>query len=98
MKCTPHYIRCIKPNETKRARDFEDSRLVVKHKSHSGYLCSKLTMSLVKISNVISEKCQNFLLKKCEKLLCAKASRTQKLLPFFQQKISVYLAVKSLNT
>lgn len=29
MKCTPHYIRCIKPNETKRARDFEDSR--VKH-------------------------------------------------------------------
>ena len=26
MKCTPHYIRCIKPNETKRARDFEDSR------------------------------------------------------------------------
>ncbi|KAM9294283.1 unconventional myosin-Ie-like [Gastrophryne carolinensis] len=29
MKCTPHYIRCIKPNETKRARDWEDSR--VKH-------------------------------------------------------------------
>lgn len=29
MKCTPHYIRCIKPNETKRPRDFEDSR--VKH-------------------------------------------------------------------
>lgn len=29
MKCTPHYIRCIKPNETKRAKDFEDSR--VKH-------------------------------------------------------------------
>ncbi|KAK3585324.1 hypothetical protein CHS0354_040273 [Potamilus streckersoni] len=29
MKCTPHYIRCIKPNETKKARDFEDGR--VKH-------------------------------------------------------------------
>ncbi|XP_013379437.1 unconventional myosin-Ie [Lingula anatina] len=29
MKCTPHYIRCIKPNETKRAHDWEDSR--VKH-------------------------------------------------------------------
>ena len=28
MKCTPHYIRCIKPNETKRARDFEESRLI----------------------------------------------------------------------
>ncbi|XP_023931310.1 unconventional myosin-Ie-like, partial [Lingula anatina] len=25
MKCTPHYIRCIKPNETKRAHDWEDS-------------------------------------------------------------------------
>ncbi|NXF11878.1 MYO1E protein, partial [Smithornis capensis] len=29
MRCTPHYIRCIKPNETKRARDWEESR--VKH-------------------------------------------------------------------
>ncbi|XP_077111675.1 unconventional myosin-Ie-like isoform X2 [Ranitomeya variabilis] len=29
MKCTPHYIRCIKPNETKKSRDWEDSR--VKH-------------------------------------------------------------------
>uniref|UniRef100_A0A674IRI8 Myosin IE n=1 Tax=Terrapene triunguis TaxID=2587831 RepID=A0A674IRI8_9SAUR len=28
-KCTPHYIRCIKPNETKRPRDWEESR--VKH-------------------------------------------------------------------
>lgn len=29
MKCTPHYIRCIKPNETKKPRDWEESR--VKH-------------------------------------------------------------------
>ncbi|XP_021935115.1 unconventional myosin-Ie-like [Zootermopsis nevadensis] len=29
MKCTPHYIRCIKPNETKRPRDWEELR--VKH-------------------------------------------------------------------
>ncbi|XP_062897777.1 myosin IEb [Mobula hypostoma] len=29
MKCTPHYIRCIKPNETKRAKDWEETR--VKH-------------------------------------------------------------------
>ncbi|XP_077175762.1 unconventional myosin-Ie-like isoform X2 [Paroedura picta] len=29
MRCTPHYIRCIKPNETKRPRDWEESR--VKH-------------------------------------------------------------------
>ncbi|XP_026172419.1 myosin IEb [Mastacembelus armatus] len=29
MKCTPHYIRCIKPNETKRSRDWEENR--VKH-------------------------------------------------------------------
>ncbi|XP_074836635.1 unconventional myosin-Ie-like isoform X2 [Carettochelys insculpta] len=28
-KCTPHYIRCIKPSETKRPRDWEESR--VKH-------------------------------------------------------------------
>eukprot|EP00063_Salmo_salar_P065265 XP_014040100.1 PREDICTED: unconventional myosin-Ie-like isoform X1 [Salmo salar] len=26
MKCTPHYIRCIKPNETKKPRDWEDTR------------------------------------------------------------------------
>uniref|UniRef100_A0A8C5MPZ5 Myosin IE n=1 Tax=Leptobrachium leishanense TaxID=445787 RepID=A0A8C5MPZ5_9ANUR len=25
MKCTPHYIRCIKPNETKKSRDWEES-------------------------------------------------------------------------
>ncbi|CAM9890129.1 unnamed protein product [Lampetra planeri] len=31
MKCTPHYIRCIKPNETKRPRDWEESR--VKHQA-----------------------------------------------------------------
>ena len=26
MRCTPHYIRCIKPNETKRPKDFEENR------------------------------------------------------------------------
>uniref|UniRef100_A0A3B3TAL1 Osteoclast-stimulating factor 1 n=1 Tax=Paramormyrops kingsleyae TaxID=1676925 RepID=A0A3B3TAL1_9TELE len=29
MRCTPHYIRCIKPNETKKPRDWEAAR--VKH-------------------------------------------------------------------
>ncbi|CAL8101968.1 unnamed protein product [Orchesella dallaii] len=29
MKCTPHYVRCIKPNETKRPKDWEEAR--VKH-------------------------------------------------------------------
>lgn len=28
MKCTPHYIRCIKPNETKKPKDWEESRYV----------------------------------------------------------------------
>lgn len=27
MRCTPHYIRCIKPNETKRPRDWEENRV-----------------------------------------------------------------------
>ncbi|KAF7992566.1 hypothetical protein HCN44_004910 [Aphidius gifuensis] len=29
MKCTPHYIRCIKPNETKKSKDWDQLR--VKH-------------------------------------------------------------------
>uniref|UniRef100_T1JDZ8 Myosin motor domain-containing protein n=1 Tax=Strigamia maritima TaxID=126957 RepID=T1JDZ8_STRMM len=29
MKCIPHYIRCIKPNETKKSHDWEENR--VKH-------------------------------------------------------------------
>jgi len=28
MKCTPHYIRCIKPNESKRALEFENERYI----------------------------------------------------------------------
>uniref|UniRef100_H2LZF3 Osteoclast-stimulating factor 1 n=1 Tax=Oryzias latipes TaxID=8090 RepID=H2LZF3_ORYLA len=31
MKCTPHYIRCIKPNETKRPKDWEESRHQVEY-------------------------------------------------------------------
>ncbi|NP_001118234.1 amoeboid myosin I [Strongylocentrotus purpuratus] len=27
MQCTPHYIRCIKPNETKRPQDWEEKRV-----------------------------------------------------------------------
>ncbi|XP_072166992.1 unconventional myosin-If-like [Diadema setosum] len=27
MQCTPHYIRCIKPNETKRPHDWEEKRV-----------------------------------------------------------------------
>lgn len=29
MQCAPHYVRCIKPNETKRSREWDDLR--VKH-------------------------------------------------------------------
>ncbi|KAK6058114.1 hypothetical protein COOONC_04320 [Cooperia oncophora] len=27
MKCTPHYVRCIKPNETKKHGDWDDQRV-----------------------------------------------------------------------
>ena len=57
----------------------------------SGPGCLKLTTLLVNVSlnfqKLISKICQYFLLKKCEKLL--------QLLSFFQQKISVYLVLKS---
>ena len=62
----------------------------------TGFGCSKLTMSLVNVSlkfqTLISEICQYFLLKKCEKLLHCKSFSF-----FFQQKISVYLVIKSYN-
>ena len=52
-----------------------------------GPSCSKLMTWLVnvwlKFQMLISQICQYFLLKKCEKLLS-----------FFQQKISVYLVIK----
>ena len=55
--------------------------------------CSKLTTSLVNISlkfqTLIFQIRQHFLLKKCENLFAL-----QKLLSFFQQKISVYLDIK----
>ena len=61
----------------------------------SGPGCSKLTVSLVNVSLIfqtfISEICQYFLLKKCEKLLHC----LQKRLSFFQQKISASLDIKS---
>jgi len=28
MRCTPHYIRCIKPNDTKKSRDWDNTRCV----------------------------------------------------------------------
>ncbi|KAF7641305.1 hypothetical protein LDENG_00285630, partial [Lucifuga dentata] len=40
MKCTPHYIRCIKPNETKRPRDWEENR--VKHQVEYLGLCENI--------------------------------------------------------
>ena len=59
----------------------------------SGPGCSKLTTSLVKetlkFQMLISQICQYFLLKKCEKLLHCKSFSH-----FFQQKISVYLVIK----
>ena len=55
--------------------------------------CSKLTRSLVnetlKFQTLISQICQYFLLKKMRE-----AFALQKLLSFFQQKISVYLVIK----
>ena len=56
--------------------------------------CSKLTTSLVNVSlkfqMLIFQIHQYFLLKKCEKLLQCKSFSH-----FFQQKISVYLVIKS---
>lgn len=36
MKCTPHYIRCIKPNETKKPKDWEESRYVIRRLGEGG--------------------------------------------------------------
>ena len=56
--------------------------------------CSKLTTSLVnvllKFQTVISKMCQYFFDEKM-----GEAFAVQKLLSFFQQKISVYLVIKS---
>ena len=57
-------------------------------------LCLKLTTSLVNVSlnfqKLISQTCQYFVEKKCEAFALQK-----QLLTFFQQKISVYLVIKS---
>ena len=59
-------------------------------RSRSGPGCSKPMMSLVNVSlnfqELMSQQCQYFLLKKCEKLSFSH---------FFQQKILVYLVIKS---
>lgn len=31
MGCTPHYVRCIKPSESKRPLDWDNDRFVNKH-------------------------------------------------------------------
>ena len=49
-----------------------------------------LVKVLLKFQTLISQKCQYFLLKICEKLLHCKSFSH-----FFQQKISVYLVIKS---
>ena len=63
-------------------------------KFHSGPGCSKLTTSLVNVSlkfqMLISEICQYFLWKKCEKLLHCKSFSH-----FFNKKISVYLLIRA---
>ena len=60
----------------------------------SGPGCSKLTMSLVNVSlkfqTLISNICQYFLLKKCEKLLQCKSFSY-----FFPQKISACVVTES---
>ena len=59
----------------------------------SGPGCSKLTTSFVnetlKFQMLISQICQYYLLKKCEKLLQCKSFSH-----FFNKKISVYLVIK----
>ena len=68
-------------------------KLLISRSKFSGPSCSKLTTSLVNVSlkfqTLISQIRRYFLLKKCE------AFALQKLLSFFQQKISVHLVIKS---
>ena len=63
------------------------------HATFPGSGCSKVTMLLVNIllifQTLISEMCQYFLLKKCEKLLHCKSFSH-----FSNKKISVYLVIK----
>ena len=41
MQCVPHYIRCIKPNETKRPHDWDEQ--MVKHQVGRGLATVKIT-------------------------------------------------------
>jgi len=49
MKCTPHYIRCIKPNETKLAKDWEDSRLSIELTLFDAHCCHMGTAGILDI-------------------------------------------------
>ena len=79
--------------------------LEVKSNLKSGASCSKLTMSLVKDSlkfqmAILQIHCY-FLLKKCENPLHCKGFShffMQRVHTFFQQKITVYLLLKSAFT
>ena len=67
----------------------------------SGPSCSKLTMSLVNESSKFTSSdmqiCWNFLLKNVSSFCSAKATQLQKLLTFFQQKISEYCILNPLK-
>lgn len=55
MKCVPHYIRCIKPNETKKPHDWDDQ--MVKHQVRNSYFESpkvEQKTRFLKIKDILS--------------------------------------------
>jgi myosin heavy subunit len=46
MACTPHYIRTIKPNETKKPRDWEQKRVEHQVKTNQKALPRKITLDV----------------------------------------------------